>query len=119
MRCLSLLALLVPGPALAQEADPLPPVSLEQRMLLRCSAAFSIIAGRQDHGDEEAQQYPPLAERGMEFFVQSSAQVMDGTGMDIDQLAQALEREGLQMLEDDELDAIMPVCLQLLDQSGL
>ena len=64
------------APLSAQPAEAIP-LSLDQRMLVRCSAAFAMIAHGQENGNAEALQYPPLAERGREFFVVSSARVMD------------------------------------------
>lgn len=113
-------ALLVATPLAAQQA-PAEPVrlSLEQRMLVRCSVAFAMTAYAQDHGDVRAQQYPPLGESGQEFFVRSSAQVMDDAGLDIEQMAADHEREALDLRDSGQIDEIMPVCLQLLEQSGL
>src|SRR5690606_9992904 len=69
-------ALVFAGPAAAQVAAP-PQLTLEHKMLLRCSAAFALIAYRQEAGHAEVQQYPPLKQRGSEFFVRASARVMD------------------------------------------
>jgi hypothetical protein len=120
LSALPLAALLIAMPVSAEESAIQPtPLSLEQRMLVRCSVAFAMTAYAQDQGDERAQQYPPLGERGQEFFVRSSAQVMDDAGLDFEQMASEHEREALNLRDSGQIDEIMPVCLQLLEQSGL
>jgi len=115
-----LAAFLVTAPAAAQPAPaPAPRLSLEHRMLLRCSAAFALVAYRQDNGDAEALQYPPLKERGSEYFVRASARVMDEAGLDRDGVSTALRTEAQDLLKDRTLSAVMPVCLTALEQAGL
>ena len=60
------LAALLAAPAAAQVPPPPSQLTLEHRMLLRCSAAFALVAYRQGTGDGEAAQYPPRKERGSE-----------------------------------------------------
>lgn len=113
------LALAVPAAAQA------PALSLEQRTLLRCSAAFGIVAAEQARGIESG--YPPLGERGREYFVRASARLMDELGLTREQVAAMLrdEVERLQSLsleaEDPAatVDAIMQPCLVSLAASGL
>ncbi len=100
----------------AQDA---PSVSLEQRMQLRCSAAFALVANGQDNGNEASLAYPDLRERGQEFFVVSTARVMEQAGLDREQISQLLSEEAQDIWENDTLDQIMPVCLGLLENSGL
>ncbi len=104
---LTTLALLTATP----QAEPL---SLEHRMLLRCSAAFATVAQGQAQGSAEAQQFPDLRDRGQEFFVRASAQVMDEAGLDREQLTAALTTEAQDLRDGETLDQIMPVCLALL-----
>ncbi len=99
------------------QIDPAPQLSLEHRMLLRCSAAFALVAHRQETGDASVQQYPPLKDRGSEYFVRASARVMDEARLDRAAVSQALEAEAHALLEGDTLAAIMPVCLSALDAS--
>jgi len=118
-----------PAPLAAQQAASveLPRPNLEQKMLLRCSAAFGLIAGEQARGDEAANRYPPLAERGREFFVRASAQVMDELGLTSEQLRDLVnaEVETLQSeaarAEDSRayVDSVMQPCLLALDAAGL
>ena len=111
------------APVLALLATPLAaqptPLSLEHRMLLRCSAAFALVAARQDAGDAEALAYPPLKERGREFFVRASAKVMDEAKLDRAALAEAMRSEAEAMVDAPSLDQIMPPCLDALTAAGL
>lgn len=114
-----LAAALVATPLAAQEAAPAaaaapPPLSLEQRMLLRCSAAFALAANRQAAGEAWATALPPLAERGREFFVVATAQLADETGLDVPAFEPLLRAEAEALVAAGELQQIMPVCLTLL-----
>jgi len=98
-------------------------------MLLRCSAAFAMVARWQQGGRPEVQKYPPLEERGKEFFVRASAKVMDEAKLDRDAIEQALLAEAGSFLPEGQMsperapevfariDAIMPVCLSALEAS--
>jgi len=111
IRLLPALALLLaPAAAAAQTA----PLSLEHRMLLRCSAAFAIVAARQAAGDAGSLAFPPLAASGREYFVRASAQVMDEAGLDRAAVSSALEKEARDLIEQGTLAQVMPVCLTLL-----
>ena len=105
-----------PLPLLAQDKAPL---SLEHRMLLRCSAAFALVAQGQEAGKEAASQYPPLGTRGKEFFVRSAAEVMDAAGLGRAEINAALQREARALAASQTLEKVMPVCLEALDNSGL
>jgi len=106
---LALALLAVPAAGMAQA-----PLSLEHRMLLRCSAAFAITANRQASGEADALAYPALAARGREYFVRASARVMDEAGLDRGAVAQALETEARDLVANGTLAQVMPVCLALL-----
>ena len=108
---------LVATPLTAQPAPA--PLSLEHRMLLRCSAAFALVANRQAAGDVRALAFPPLAERGREFFVRASAKVMDEAKLDRAAIAEALRQEVRSVAGEDSLDEIMPPCLDALTATGL
>ncbi|MEO5707731.1 MAG: hypothetical protein ABIT10_06810 [Alteraurantiacibacter sp.] len=107
-------------PAHAQDTTPVPPpapppqLSLEQRMILRCSAAFALVANRQQSGESWALDYPPLATRGREFFVRGTAQLSDETGADVSAFAPLLRAEAENLLDRPLLLQVMPVCLTLL-----
>nr|WP_240048848.1 hypothetical protein [Parerythrobacter lutipelagi] len=94
-------------------------LSLEQQTALRCSAAFAIVADGQTRGNAKAARFPPLGQRGREFFVRASARLMDETGMDREAVAALLSMEARKLREDDTLEDAMPACLLLLDASGL
>jgi hypothetical protein len=118
MKLLPLLAAtLIAAPIMAQTAPPAQ-LSLEHRMLLRCSAAFALVAYRQGTADAEAQQYPPLKERGSEFFVRASARVMEEAKLDRAAISEALQGEARALQQAGTLAAIMPACLAALDASG-
>lgn len=120
MRFLPLfLAALASAPLAAQDSSAAPRLSLEQQTALRCSAAFALVADAQARGDAEARSLPPLQQRGREFFVRFSAQLMDETGMDRQQVAALLSAEALSLRGEGQVKQVMPACLLLLDASGL
>ena len=104
-----------PAPATAEPA----PLPADQQGAIRCSAAFALIAERQRQGDEAALQYPPLADRGREFFVRSSARVMEENGLARPAIEARLRRQATTILDEGTLDEIMPPCLLMLEASGL
>lgn len=114
IRLPALSLLLAAAPLLAQNPAAPPPLSLEQRMLLRCSAALAMAANRQAAGDPAFASLPPLATRGRAFFVVSAARVMDETGQDRAALAALLEDEARNLAVGGQLQQVLPVCLSLL-----
>tara|TARA_B100000678_G_scaffold283116_1_gene282844 strand:- start:285 stop:662 length:378 start_codon:yes stop_codon:yes gene_type:complete len=111
-----------PAPAPAEPAPPkeeAAPLPADQQGALRCSAAFALIAERQRQGEEAALAYPPLAERGREFFVQSGARLMDEAGLTRVTIEARLRTQASEILEEGSLDEIMPPCLVLLEASGI
>ena len=88
-------------------------------MLLRCSAAFALVAHAQQNGDATAVGYPDMSQRGMKFFVRSSAKVMDEAELSRDQIAAALGAEARDLQGNRTLAQMMPVCLDLLESTGL
>ena len=113
-----ILAAVLAAPAAAQVAAPRE-LSLEHRMMLRCSAAFALVAHRQETGDASVQQYPRLKERGSKYFVHASAKVMEQAGLDRPAITTALQAEARALLQGQTLAAIMPVCLSALDAAGI
>ena len=115
---------LLAAPAAAQEP---PPLTLEHRMLLRCSAAFAIVASEQQRGVASALAYPALGERGREYFVRASVRLMDELELTREQVASALrtEVEALQRASTEavdpaaSVDSVMRPCLSALEASGL
>ena len=123
-RILFLSAALLAAPAAAQEP---PRFTLEHRMLLRCSAAFAIVAGEQQRGVATALAYPALGERGREYFVRASARLMDDLKLTREQVGASLlaEVEALQKASSEAadpavyIDSVMQPCLSALEASGL
>ncbi|MFV0644088.1 MAG: hypothetical protein ACK5NN_06245 [Sphingomonadaceae bacterium] len=106
-----------PVPSPVPSPDTEPSLSLEQRTGVRCSVAFALVSAMQDEG--EAQNYPALGNRGREFFVRSAAQLMDDTGMRGETIRALFAEEARNLGGPENLDAIMPACLLMLDASGL
>ena len=104
------------APSVAQAPSPAP-LTMPQATTLKCSAAFALGATMQARG--EGAGWPPLAERGREFFVRASAQLMDETGRTRYQVADDLRREAKGLGDPGALSAAMPPCLLLLDAAGL
>lgn len=106
--------------ALALQAAPAAPdLSQEQRALLRCAAAFAIVADGQARGNAAARQWPPLETRGREFFVRALAQLMDQTGLDREGINRLASGAAQGLRDRGEVDQVMPSCLLMLEASGL
>jgi hypothetical protein len=117
-------AALLAVPAAAQEQ---PRYTLEQRMQLRCSAVFAVVANEQQRGVASAQAYPPLGERGREYFARTGARLMDDLKLTREQAAESLRSE-VEALQKDAaasadpaayVDSLMQPCLSALEASGL
>ncbi|RKF22710.1 hypothetical protein D6851_05765 [Altericroceibacterium spongiae] len=106
-------------PAAAQGSDPASKLTAEHETILRCSAAFAMVAGQQDEGNAEANKYPPMDERGREYFVQGMAQIMDDTGMDRTAIIEQLRTQLIDLAQPGKLDEAMPPCLLSLESSDL
>jgi len=101
-------------------APPLPKLTLEQSSALRCSVAFGIVHRQQAGGDASAAQYPAMATRGQEFFVRTTARLMDDLDADRETLMALVKLESTDLLAAPErIDQVMPACLLMLDASGL
>lgn len=111
---------LIPLAAIARAQEPPKPnLTIEQRTALRCSVAFALVAEGQARGDPAMSAYPALGERGREFFVRTSARIMDETGLSRDAVAGLLAAEVEDLRGDGVLDDVVPPCMLLLDASGL
>ena len=100
--------------ASAAPAAPLPDLTLEQ------SVAFGLVHKAQRAGEDGAAGYPVMAERGQEFFVRTTARLMDELGADRRTIMGLVMREHTALAETPEqLDEVMPACLMLLDAAGL
>jgi hypothetical protein len=107
--------------ALALQAAPAQPAPLSQenRALLRCAAAFALVARSQAQGDAAANEWPDLTTRGREFFVRALAQLMDETGRDRDAIAKLANAEAQDLNTSGDVPKIMPSCLLLLEAAQL
>jgi hypothetical protein len=90
------------------------PLQPEERLGLRCGAAFAMVAAGQARGDAAMKAYPPMAQRGREFFVRLSAQLMDDAGMDQPAIAAAARSEADALRRAGGPAPVMPVCLRVL-----
>ena len=117
MKRLVTLALLavVAVPAHGQERARL---TLDQRMSLRCSAAFALVAHGQEAGNAEALAFPALGTAAREYFVRAAAQVMDEAGLDEAAIRAELAAEAQDMVDKGTVGAVMEVCLPQLGQGG-
>lgn len=110
-------------PAAAQSPVTPPKLNLAQETSLRCSAAFGLIAYDQKRGAPGADAFPPLATRGREFFVRTTARLMDETGASRE-MVQALLKVRVDELQKGAASSANPAeftgrtvraCLPLLD----
>lgn len=122
--CLSPVAAAQPasGPAPAPAPD-LSHLTLAHRAALKCAAAFAIVASEQQRGLDSALAFPPLAWRGKEYFVRTSAKVIDEAGLTRDQVRDLLVADVAAFQKqaagskdpDGTVTAAMKPCLPLLD----
>ncbi|MFC4256867.1 hypothetical protein GRI97_14915 [Altererythrobacter xixiisoli] len=118
--CLSSVLVLIAVPLAAQEsASHASPrgLMLEHRAMLRCSAAFALVAAEQQRAPGGMTAYPPLSGRGREYFVRAVAQVMDDTGLPRQEVVAELEREARDLSAAGRLEQVMPACLLALEAS--
>lgn len=122
----ALLMVLAPLKLPAAATEPPSPTS-GQSTLLRCSAAFAIIAGEQARGAKGDREYPPLQDRGMEYFVRAATQLMDELGV-TREVVDAMLRAEVGRLQEAaynardpaaHFDSVMLPCLADLEAAGL
>lgn len=113
---LSAFAFLFAAPAFAQAPEPAP-LNLQQSAALKCSAAFALGAAAQARG--EGEEWPALATRGREYFVRTSARIMDETGWSRDLVALRLADQAKALGTPGALANAMPPCLLLLAAAGI
>jgi hypothetical protein len=119
--------LLLAAPVSAPVSAQAPTLTIEQQTLLRCSAMFALVAGEQAKGDKVALGYPPLAERGREYFVITAAKLSDELGIPREQVFDLVNREVTRVQAERSgaanpaqiTDRIMQSCLLSLTASGL
>lgn len=105
-------------PAAAARADPPDVTDAGQRLDLRCSAAFAIVALQQAEGAGPAG-WPALALRGRSFFADTGERVMHTTGLSREAVRDLMvaEVQALQRADDPDaaLAALAPACTARLD----
>ena len=109
--------------ALAAAPVAAPSLTVDQETALRCSASFAIVAAEQTRGTAWAATFPPLQQRGKEYFVRTGARLMDETGMTRDAVQELARRQALMLRSDMAhrrdpegiFTATMPLCLGLLE----
>jgi hypothetical protein len=111
---LSLLPLaLLAAPLSAQATAPTLPPELQTG--LRCAALFSIVAAEQARGT--ARDWPPITQRGREFFVQISARAMDVGKLDRPALQAMMRTEVAAVRKPEVRAALKAPCLAMLNAS--
>jgi hypothetical protein len=121
------LALALGATSAASQEPAAPDLDLEQKMLLRCSAVFALVAFDQRRGAPIETDYPPIEDRGREFFVQAGAVLMDELELDRESLTILMRGEvddlsrAAMSAEDPAayVDGVMQPCLIALEASGL
>jgi len=124
MKRLFLAAALIATPALAADE---PQLDLEQKTMLRCSAVFALIAYDQQRGDKDALAWPPLAERGKEYFVQASHRLIEAHKLTDEQVVALYTAERKRLMNESAtskdpkkfVKSVMQPCLLSLDASGI
>lgn len=111
-------------PQAAPHAATAQPSVVDLDTALRCSAAFGIVAQEQASGVGSARtDYPPLNQRGREFFVQTAARLMDAQQLDRPAVQLRLHAEVAKIQSEVSaaadpavrFKAIMTPCLAVLD----
>lgn len=116
-------ALALSSAAFAQDQAPEegPKLTLQQSASLRCGVVFGTITAAQDRGDEDALAFPPMKERGREFFVRTMAKLMDDENLDRDQVKALVMGQIEEIVETNTTDVAdeMPACMLMLEAAGL
>ncbi|WP_374528930.1 hypothetical protein [Novosphingobium sp.] len=113
-------AVIAAAPLSAVHAEP---AVVDLDTAVNCAVVFGIIASEQQRGAPGADAYPPLAERGKEFFVQVGARLIDEQHLNQDQAreyfqsrAKSLQNELASASDPKQrLDALAGPCINLLD----
>lgn len=94
-------------------------LTVEDNAVIRCTAAFGLVAAAQERGDVEAQKWPALGDRGKEFFVQALVGVMDRHGFDRFTIGALVRSEAESLYAEANVNAVIPGCLLMLEASGI
>lgn len=90
------------------------PLTAEEQMGLTCASAFALVAAGHARGEPAMAQYPPLNQRGREYFVRLAAQLMDDAGLDQAGIRAATATQAA-ALRRSGVAGVMPACLHALD----
>lgn len=95
------------------------PLTLEQTTSLRCSAAFALVSYGQSQGNADALKWPVKEAQAREFFVRTTANLMEETGLSREAVTTLMGQEAQKLVEGDALEKVMPACLLMLEGAGL
>lgn len=118
-------ASLVPLAASAQVPTSVPQPNLDRSV--HCAALFALVAAEQKAGRAEALRYPPLAERGRAFFIETSLRLRDERGIPLESVGELYRNEIAKLnpgdtdpaARDARIAAEMPACKAMLDAAAL
>jgi len=102
---------LLAAPLSAQATAPTLPPELQTG--LRCAALFSVVSAEQARGG--ARDWPPITQRGREFFVRVSARAMDAGRLDRPALQALMRNEVAAVRKAETRAALKAPCLVMLD----
>ncbi len=128
-----LAAVTLPFALQSSDAAPTPPVTpaltslaqlpIEESVGPRCAVAFAIVGRWQRAGDARGAEYPDMEnEGGREFFVRSMATLMERHNLSREAASSLIGREAQTLASPqgaEQIEAMMPSCLLLLDAAGL
>lgn len=104
---------LVAAPLSAQSVTP--PLSPELQMGARCAALFSLVAADQVRRKPGAGEWPPLGQRGREFFVRIAARAMDEGQLDRAGIQALMRAEAASLQDTAVVRSLRAPCLAMLD----
>ena len=105
-------------PAMPAAATP-PSLTPPQAAALRCGVVFAMGAKMQADGKPVATNWPPLDQRGREFFVRTAARIMEETGASRDAIQALAAAQLITLRGDGAVAAAVPGCIVLLDAAGV
>ena len=94
------------------------PLTLEQATSLRCSAAFALLSYGQSQGNADALKWPVKEAQAREFFVRTTANLMEDTGLSREAVSDAMAKEAEKLVSGNALEEVMPACLLMLEGAG-
>lgn len=95
------------------------PLSLEQATSLRCSAAFALVSYGQSQGNADALKWPVKEAPAREFFVRTTANLMEETGLSREAVTALMAQEAQKLISGNALEEVMPACMLMLEGARL